>query len=257
MQQLRLIDTHAHLTSQALLSSLDEILLRAKAAHLQRIVNICTDPSSLRAGLLLQEKESWISNAGATTPHDVEKEGESCFSLFEKAALDGKLIAIGETGLDYHYEHSNRKTQQEFLVRYLLLALQCNLPVIFHCREAFSDLFAIADREAKGISAILHCFTGTLEEAKQALDRGWMISFSGILTFKKSAELRAVAAQIPMESLLIETDSPYLAPQSRRGEINEPAFIYETAKCLAELQGVSSEKMADITAQNAERIFCY
>lgn len=252
---MRLIDTHAHLTSETLLPKVEEILGRAKLAHLERIVNICTDPASLQAGLLLAEKHPWIYNAGATTPHDVEKEGEECFAVFEEAARQGKLIAIGETGLDYHYEHSNRNIQQQFLVRYLHLALQCKLPVIFHCRDAFADLFAIADHEAKGMKAILHCFTGTLEEAKQGLDRGWMISFSGIVTFKKSEELRNVARLVPLESILIETDAPYLAPQSRRGETNEPAFIGETAKCLAGLKGVAIEEMAEISAQNAERIF--
>lgn len=254
---MRLIDTHAHLTSEALLPSLSQIVKRAKEAHLERIVNICTDPQTLKEGLLLAEKEVWISNAGATTPHDVEKEGESSFPFFEKAALDGKLVAIGETGLDYHYEHSSRKIQQEFLARYLDLAKSAGLPVIFHCRDAFFDLFEIADREAKGISAILHCFTGTKEEAKGAVDRGWMVSFSGIITFKKSEELRKTAAMVPNEHLLIETDSPYLAPQSRRGETNEPAFILESAKCLSEIKGISLEEMAEITAQNAERVFCF
>ncbi len=251
---LRFIDTHAHLTSEALLPSLDAILSRARAAQLQRIVNICTDRESLRQGLLLADKESWISNAGATTPHDVEKEGEAYFSYFEQAALEGKLVAVGETGLDYHYEHSNRKAQQEFLVRYLHLAKRCRLPVIFHCRDAFADLFSITDREANGISAVLHCFTGTVEEAKQVVDRGWMVSFSGIVTFKKSVALRKAAESVPLENLLIETDSPYLAPQSKRGKTNEPAFIAETAKCLAEIKGLSLEEMAEITAQNAERI---
>lgn len=252
---MQLIDTHAHLTSETLLPAVDSILARAREAHLERIVNICTDPKSLREGLLLSENEPWISNAGATTPHDVEKEGESCFALFAEAAESGKLVAIGETGLDYHYEHSNRKVQQQFLTRYLHLALACKLPVIFHCREAFADLFQIADQEAKGISAILHCFTGTNEEAMAAVRRGWMVSFSGIITFKKSEALRRTAGLVPLENLLIETDAPYLAPQSRRGEVNEPAFIVETAKCLAGLKGVSLQEMAEITVQNARRIF--
>ncbi len=252
---MQLIDTHAHLTSKTLLPALDSILLRAREAHLERIVNICTDPESLKEGLILAEKEPWISNAGATTPHDVEKEGETCFPLFEQAARAGKLVAVGETGLDYHYEHSNRKVQQQFLVLYLHLAAECRLPVIFHCREAFSDLFHIADQESKGLFAILHCFTGTEKEAMEAVRRGWMVSFSGIVTFKKSEALRRAAALIPLENLLIETDAPYLAPQSRRGETNEPAFIAETAKCLSEIKGVSLQEMAALTAQNARRIF--
>jgi TatD DNase family protein len=255
---LQLIDTHAHLTSPALVSDLDALIERAKAAYLQHIVNICTDPVSLREGLLLEEKVPWIRNAGATTPHDVEKDGEECFPIFEQAARDGKLIAVGETGLDYFYEHSNREVQQKFLVRYLQLALELKLPVIFHCREAFADLFAIADREiGTNIPAILHCFTGTLEEAKAVVARGWMISFSGILTFKKSEELRQTARQMPLENLFIETDAPYLAPQSKRGQTNESSFIAETATCLASLKGISLEEMARISTENASRIFSF
>ena len=255
---LQLIDTHAHLTSPELLPHLDALVERAKAAHLKHIVNICTDPVSLREGLLLEERVPWIRNAGATTPHDVEKEGEECFPVFEQAAQEGKLIAVGETGLDYYYEHSNREMQKKFLVRYLQLALQCKLPVIFHCRDAFADLFSIADREiGSKIPAILHCFTGTTEEAKAVVARGWMISFSGILTFKKSEELRQTARQIPLEHLLIETDAPYLAPQSKRGKTNESSFIAETANCLASLKEISLEEMAHISSENASRVFSF
>lgn len=252
---MQLIDTHAHLTSPSLLPDVEALVERAKAAQLKHIVNICTDSVSLKEGLLLEERHPWICNAGATTPHDVEKEGEEYFSDFEKAAHAKKLIAVGETGLDYHYEHSSRAIQKKFLVRYLHLAHDCNLPVIFHCRDAFDDLFTIADREAKGIRAVLHCFTGTLEEAKKGVDRGWMISFSGIITFKKSVELRETAKALPLEHLLIETDSPYLAPQSKRGQTNEPSFIVEIAECLAALKGISMEQLARISFENANRTF--
>ena len=252
---MEFIDTHAHLTSKELLPQLDAILERAKHAKVSRIINICTDPTTLQEGLALHQREPWVFNAGATTPHDVEREGDSCFSYFEKAAKSHQLIAIGETGLDYHYEHSNRASQQAFFIRYLQLAKECDLPVIFHCRDAFADLFAITDQEKLSHRAILHCFTGTKQEAKQALDRGWMISFSGIVTFRKSIELKETAALIPLEHLLIETDAPYLAPQSRRGQINESSFVVETAACLAELKGVSLEHLAKTTKENAERVF--
>ncbi len=255
---MKLIDTHAHLTSPELLPNVDALVERAKLAHLEHIVNICTDPISLKEGLLLEERVPWIRNAGATTPHDVEKEGEECFPLFEQAARAGKLIAIGETGLDYYYEHSNREMQQKFLALYLQLALELKLPVIFHCREAFSDLFSIADRViGKNIPAILHCFTGTTEEALAVVERGWMISFSGILTFKKSEELRKTARLVPLKHLFIETDAPYLAPQTKRGKTNEPSFIAETATALATLKNISLEEMAQISSENARRIFSF
>jgi TatD DNase family protein len=253
---MQLIDSHAHLTFEDQLPQLGAILERAKESHVDQIVNVCTDIKSLEAGLSWEKRYPWIRNACATTPHDVEREGESAYESFASAARSGKIVAIGETGLDYHYKYSCPAIQKEFLVRYLDLAIECKLPVIFHCREAFEDLFAMTDRHyPKGSPAILHCFTGTLAEAKQGLDRGWMISLSGIITFKNSELLRDVARSLPLESLLIETDSPYLAPQSKRGRPNEPSFIVETARCLANLLGISLEELSRVTTANAQRFF--
>lgn len=250
---MQLIDSHAHLTS---LLHLEKILERAKESHVHQIVNICTDVLSLEAGLALEKRCPWIRNAGATPPQDLEKEGVSAFDSFAAAARTNRLVAIGETGLDYYYKHSTPSVQKEFLVRYLHLAVECKLPVIFHCRDAFDDLFAIADvHYPKGSPAILHCFTGTLSDAAKALERGWMISFSGILTFKNSDRLRDVARALPIASILIETDAPYLTPQSKRGRPNEPAFLIETAQCLADLKNVPLEEIARITTANAQMIF--
>src|SRR5579862_5084322 len=179
---MKLIDTHAHLTSEQTLPLLDAVLARAKEKGIVKIVNICTDEKSLEEGLLLHENCPWVFNAAATTPHDVEQEGASFFPYVERAALEGRLIAIGETGLDYFYEHSNRKEQQKYLSLYFSLATQMKLPLIFHCRDAFNDLFSMADEEYRGYPAVLHCFTGNLEEAKGVLDRGWYLSLSGIIT---------------------------------------------------------------------------
>ncbi len=251
---LRLIDSHAHLTSPDVLPHVEPILLRAKAAGVTHILNICTDPESLRQGILLASQHPHIRNAGATTPHDVAAEGESAFPLFEAAAREGKLSAVGETGLDYHYDYSPKALQQTFLKRYLRLAAETRLPVIFHCREAFADLFAIADAEYAG-PAILHCFTGTFAEAQGVLKRGWYLSLSGIVTFKKSEMLREAAKLVPLSQLLIETDTPYLAPQSRRGKPNEPAFLPETAACIAEAKGISVDEVARASSENARKAF--
>ena len=256
MNKYSLIDSHAHLTSRNRLSDLDATLERAKQAHVHQILNICTDPESLEAGIKLEKRCPWIRNAGATTPHDVGRDGESAFDFFAQAARSRSLAAIGETGLDYYYKHSNPTIQKEYFIRYLDLAVECKLPVIFHCREAFEDLFAITDLHySKGAPAVLHCFTGTLEEAKEGLKRGWMISFSGIITFKNSEPLREVARMVPLESMLLETDSPYLAPQSKRGQPNEPSFIVETAQRLADLKGISLAEIARATTANAQRLF--
>ena len=250
------IDSHAHLTSLAVLPHLEGILARAREKGLSHILNICTDIPSFHAGILLAMQYPWIQNAAATPPHDVLKEGELAFPLFRKAAQQGQLAAVGETGLDYHYFHSPKETQQQFLVRYLHLAAETDLPVIFHCREAFSDLFSIVDLEYPAQApAILHCFTGTESEAEEVLKRGWFLSFSGIVTFKNSESLRSVAKKTPLAQLLIETDSPYLAPQSHRGKPNEPAYLAETAACIAALQGIPIEQLAAATSENAKRLF--
>jgi TatD DNase family protein len=255
LQNIHYFDSHAHLASSEILGQIDAVLARATAAGVTHILNICTDPVTLKEGLLLEKKYPQIRNAGATTPHDVEKEGDAAFPLFE-AAVRGKLLAaVGETGLDYHYEHSSKMVQKKFLRKYLHLAAECKRPVIFHCREAFSDLFSIVDDEyPKGAPAVLHCFTGTVAEAEEVLKRGWYLSLSGIVTFKKSEALKEVAKMVPLSQLLIETDAPYLAPQSHRGKMNEPAFLPETARCIADLRGVSVEEIARATAANARSL---
>lgn len=252
-------DSHAHLTNPDLFDRLVPLLERARQAGVDRIANICTNPLSLARGLKLSETHPWICQTGATTPHDVEKEGESAFALFAEAARTGKLAAIGETGLDYFYEHSDRTVQKEFLIRYLHLALECRLPVVIHCREAFADFFQILDAEyvvnGKHAPGILHCFTGTMAEAEEVIKRGWLLSLSGIVTFKKSVDLQEVARQVPLSQLLIETDAPYLAPQKYRGKPNEPAYVVETAAFIAQLRGIPLETLAQATYSNAVRLF--
>jgi TatD DNase family protein len=250
-----LIDSHAHLGYDPLYQQIEQILQRALSLGVSKIVNICTDQITLERGLALHKKYPFIFNVGATTPQDTLKQGDMHFSLFENAALSGQLQAIGETGLDYFYDFSPKEIQQKWFVKYLELACQTNLPIVIHCRDAFEDLFSITKEFYLDKPLLLHCFTGDQEHAKKALDRGWQISFSGIVTFKKSLHLQNAARYVPLENMLIETDSPYLAPQSKRGQTNEPSFILETAKFLAELKGVSLEKLCQITAENAENFF--
>lgn len=253
------IDSHAHITSSDLALDLKQILQRAQANNIHAIVNICTNNTTLTKGIELTKKYPWIFNTAATTPHDVEREGEIFFPTVVKYAQNGKLVAIGETGLDYHYNYSDPKIQQIFLRQYLQLALETKLPVIIHCRKAFQDFFRILDEEYKINNrygpGVLHCFTGSLEEAQEVLSRGWYLSLSGIVTFKKSTELKEVARIVPLNRLLIETDSPYLAPQSRRGKKNEPSFLPETAALIASIKGTSIEQLAEATTKNAQSLF--
>jgi len=251
------IDSHAHLTVTSVVDRVEEVLERAQQKQVKAIINICIDPASLEKGLLLAEKHPWIFNAAATTPHDVEKEAAIFFPIVAEKAREGKLVAIGETGLDYHYQYSPIARQKECLIQYFDLTCETQLPIIFHCRGAFKDLFELADHHYSGKRAVLHCFTGTLEETKGCLDRGWMISLSGIITFKKSSLLREIAAYVPLDRLFIETDTPYLAPESKRGKSNEPSYIEETAKALAQVKGIPLEEVADATAKNVAQFFSF
>lgn len=258
---MKFVDSHAHLTSDTLYPQVDALLSRAKTAGLSAVVNICTNTETLQRGLLLSKKYPWVYNAAATTPHDVATEGENVFSFMEQHALQGHLIAVGETGLDYYYHHSPIDTQKHFLKRYLKLALKSHLPVIIHCREAFTDLFHILDTEYMVAGhhgpGVLHCFTGNLSEAAEVIKRGWYLSLSGILTFKKSETLRAVAKMVPLDRLLVETDAPYLAPQSRRGSTNEPSFLPETIQAIANAKDIGMDDVASATLANAERFFSF
>lgn len=248
-----IIDSHAHL-SFLKGDKISNVLLRAKEAQISSIIDICTDERSLEEGLALRKEHPWIYLAAATTPHDVDKQGNRDFSKIEEAAKKGALIAVGETGLDYHYMHSKKQTQIEFFRRYIQLAIECQLPIIIHCRDAFDDFFSIIE-EFKNLRGVLHCFTGNMDEAKKLIDLGWYISFSGIVTFKKSQELRNIAKTIPIDQMLVETDSPYLAPQEKRGKENEPSFISYTAKCLSEIKEISFEDFCKVTSKNTKNLF--
>lgn len=253
------IDSHAHITGEIFVDDLEEVLSRAEASGVLAIVNVCTDENSLNGGLSLSEKSSCVFNIAAATPHDVEREGEIIFPLVEKEAEKGNLLAVGETGLDYYYNYSNPSIQKAFLRKHIHLAMRCSLPLVIHCRDAFKDLFEILDAEYsesnRYLPTLLHCFTGSIEEAREALDRGWYISLSGIITFKKSFQLREAVKTLPLERILIETDSPYLAPQSRRGKRNEPSYLPETAQVIASIKGLSLEEVARATRKNAMDFF--
>ncbi len=252
---IQFIDSHAHITYPEQYDQIDAILSRAREAGVVKIINICTDLDTLVKGIELKKRYPFIYNVASTTPHDVETEGEMVFPIMEKHAKAGDLVAVGETGLDYHYEHSPKETQKLFLRRYLHLALECKLPVVIHCREAFADLFEIIDEEYANAPGVLHCFTGSVAEAEEVIKRGWYLSLSGIVTFKKSEQLREVAKMVPLDRLLIETDAPFLAPQGHRGKVNEPSYIVETAQCIADVKNISLDELAHCTTRNASQVF--
>ena len=250
------IDTHAHVSC---MENPKEVAERAKVAGVETIINICTDIETLEEGLKLSEACPFVYNVASTTPHDVEDHGEKEWERFAEVARSGKLVAVGETGLDFFYEHAPRKKQEELLARYCALARETKLPLVIHCRDAFDRFFEIMQSEYFGkpgaLPGILHCFTGTEAEARKGIDEGWCVSLSGILTFKNGAGLREVAKALPLEYLVIETDAPWLAPQSRRGKTNEPAFVIEVGEVLAEVKGLDIGEVARLTTGNACRIF--
>lgn len=251
---IKMIDSHAHLTSPDLAPHIEAMLKRAKEAGIEAIINICTDPDELERSLVLEKAFPWIYTVAATTPHDIAQDGERHFEAIASKARQGLLAGIGETGLDYHAHIATKEIQQPFLRRYFHLAMECHLPVVIHCRDAFEDFIRILDEEYQG-PGVLHCFTGTLEDAKNLVKRGWYCSMSGVVTYKKSDALREIAKWIPLDHLLIETDTPYLAPQSHRGKTNEPAYIIETASCIAQIKGISLEDVAHATSANAKKLF--
>lgn len=250
------IDTHAHVSC---MQNPEAVAERAHAAGVEWIINICTDIETLEKGVALREACPYVCNVASTTPHDVDTQGAAEWGLFSAAARRGDLVAIGETGLDFYYERAPRTTQQEFLARYAALACEVELPLVIHCRSAFEAFYEIMRSDYFGkpgaLPGILHCFTGTLKEAAPALDEGWAVSLSGILTFKKSEVLQSVARDVPFDRIVIETDAPWLAPQSRRGKTNEPAYVVEVGEMLAHIRGVEPREAARITTANAKRIF--
>lgn len=252
---IRYFDSHAHLSDPLLFPEISSLIARARAAGVQKILNICTNPEELERGILLAQEFPEVFPVGATPPHTAEEEGEKDFSFFAKAARAREIVAIGETGLDFYNATAPKEVQIPLLIRYLHLAQETRLPLIFHCRNAFSDLFEVVDRDYQGKGpVVLHCFTGTWEEAQAVLERGWLLSLSGIVTFKKSLELQEIAKRVPLEQLLIETDAPFLAPQSQRGKRNEPAFVPEVAEWIARLKGIAVEVVAEATFLNATRL---
>jgi len=251
-------DSHAHL------SGLEDdeaarMLERAEVAGVRGCIDIATSLFELHRSLALREKSKKVPifSAAATTPHDASRSDEAFFTHIEELCARKKLCAIGETGLDYHYEYSPRDAQKELLLRSFALARAHDLPLIIHCRDAFDDFFALFDEEGKKgpVRGVLHCFTGTLDEAKRGLDRGLYISLSGIVTFPAAQALLEVARALPLDRLLIETDTPYLAPVPHRGKKNEPSFVVEVAKKIADVRGVEIAKIASMTYQNAKELF--
>ncbi len=249
-------DTHAHLDDEQFQADQNAVIVRAQEAGVELLVNVGYNVKSAQNTLELTRKYSFIYGAVGMHPHDAKDYGESSYELFRKIAGDPRIVAIGEIGLDYHYDLSPRDTQKQVFRRMIALAKEVRLPVIIHDREAHEDTFAIVQEEgAFQVGGIFHCYSGSLPLAKVALDLGFYISFAGPVTFANAHKLREVVKEAPLERILIETDCPYLAPAPYRGKRNEPAFVPKVAATIAQLKGLTIEEAARVTLENGKRVF--
>jgi len=246
-----MIDSHCHLTYPPLASQLDAVLSRAASAGVERMITIGTKIDDARQAVELCRRHSNIRAAVGIHPHHAAESAPDDIAALEALQRDPNVLALGEMGLDYHYDFSPRARQRELFVAQLELAKKAGCPIVIHCREALDDCMAIL-KDFPTLRAVFHCFTGTAPEARRILDAGYLIGLTGVVTFKRSDELRQVAGFIPDDRLLLETDAPYLAPEPHRKQrVNEPALVVHTAAAVAWVRNVSVEEIDRITSANA------
>jgi TatD DNase family protein len=254
---MTVIDSHCHLDFPDFADELDAVVARARAAGVERMVTISTRVAHGDALRTLAERFDDVYFSIGTHPHKAAEEAETDTAAIRRFAAHPKCVALGEAGLDFHYDYAPRAVAERVFRAQIALARELKLPLVIHAREADADVARILREEtaAGPFSALLHCFTSSRELAETGLELGLYISFSGVLTFKNSSDLRAIARDAPLDRVLIETDAPYLAPVPRRGKRNEPAFVVETAKVLADAKGVSFDQIATATRDNTLRLF--
>ncbi len=254
-----LVDTHCHLDPQYFPAGPDEVLARAREAGVQGfvVIGVGTDLAPARAAVALAKRMS--ERAGAAVgvhPHDAVTLDDAAYAELETLTGAPEVVAIGEIGLDYHYDHSPRDVQRRTFARLVGLARERKKPIVIHTRNAPTETIDILTSEgARDVGGVIHCFSEDQAFAQKALDLGFDLSFSGIVTFKTSLAVQQVARWAPLDRILVETDSPYLAPIPKRGKPNEPAFVVHTARRVAELRGIAFEALAEATSVNAERAF--
>ena len=252
-----LIDSHCHLDFPDFAAELDAVVARARAAGIGRMVSISTRVKKHAQVLEIAEKFPDVFCSVGTHPHNAHEELDIDTAALVAMARHPRIVAIGEAGLDYHYDNSPREAQETGFRRHIAAARETGLPLVIHAREADADMARILEEESgKGaFPAVLHCFTGGRDLAMRAVALGHYVSFTGILTFKNSQALRDIAAALPADRILVETDAPYLAPLPFRGKRNEPAYVANTAAVLAEMRGVSADEIARQTTENFFRLF--
>ena len=251
------VDSHCHLDYEGLTERLPEVLANAEIAGVGLMVSISTRVRKFERLLHIAEENSNVFCTIGTHPHHAHEELDVTVADLVELAKHPKVVGIGEAGLDYHYDLSPRTAQEQGFRMHIAAARETGLPLVIHAREADADVANILEEEMKkgAFKPLLHCFTSSMELAQRGLAIGAYVSFSGILTYKSAENLRTVAAEVPMDRLLVETDSPYLAPVPHRGKSNEPAFVVRTLQQLAEVKGVTADAMAKATNDNFFRLF--
>jgi len=253
-----IIDSHCHLTYEPMLSSLEETIKRANKDGVEFLLTISTEDKSFRNILDILDKYKCVYGSYGIHPHEAKQhKGIKFENIIEKVKQNKKIIGIGETGLDFYYNHSEKKDQIESFLEHIEASQKTNLPIIVHTRSAEGETFEILQKAVKknNLKILIHCFTGSKDFAFKLLDIGAYISASGVVTFKKSQDLADTFKEIPLNRLLVETDSPYLAPEPLRGKPNEPSYIIHTVKFLSELKKVSIENISDSTSKNFFNLF--
>jgi TatD DNase family protein len=246
-----LVDSHCHLDDPQFDADREAVIQRALEAGVGQMLAVGSGPPDLEAGIRLAEAWPHIFASVGVHPHEASKATQETFERMQELLAHPKVVAIGEIGLDYHYDFSPREVQREVFSRQLAMARK---PVIIHTREAWDDTLRLL-REHPSVTGVFHCFSGGPEEAEQVLEMGFYLSFAGVVTFPKAQQIQEAARMAPSDRLLVETDAPYLAPVPRRGKRNEPAFVLETARRVAELRGESLDQLAAATTENFRRVF--
>ncbi len=252
-----LVDHHCHLDYPDLARNREDVLARAKEAGIGRMVTISTIIRNYDTYREIAEAHPEIFFTVGTHPHRAHEELDIPVAEIVRLAQHPKCIGIGEAGLDYFYDKSPRDAQREGFIKHIAAARESGLPLVIHSRDADDDTAAILEEEMQkgAFTAVLHCFTGGAELARRAVAIGLYVSFSGVITFKKNDALRAIAAEVPMDRVLVETDAPFLAPEPFRGKRNEPAYVVHTAATLARVKGVTDEEIAKVTTENFHRLY--
>jgi TatD DNase family protein len=251
-----LIDSHCHLDDARYDADREATIARARENGVQHFITIGCDLVTSRAAVALAELHPFISATVGVHPHDVKHIKEDWYPQLGELAKSEGVVAYGEIGLDYHYDHSPREAQREHFREQIRLARDLHLPIVIHTRDAQKDTISILKEEkAEEIGGVFHCFSGDAWLAKDALDLGFYLSFSGVLTFQNATMLREIAKTVPIDRILVETDAPYLTPVPHRGKRNEPAYVRHVAEKIAEIHGMGLEKVEEFTLQNTRQLF--